>query len=134
EFAPHLNKALKRNLAKITGGRYEEAMVNSDLAVQVVVPEDGRLHSADDLSRATKDQLFLVHRLEIARLLAPTKGTAPLLLDDPFAHYDERRLRYGLEIVAETAQDQQVILFSEEPAIAALAAELCATCIVIELE
>lgn len=133
EFAPHLNEALCRNLARITGGRYHEARVDSDLSVKVVVPETGQVVSADDLSRATRDQIFLVQRLEIARLLAPTKGAAPLLLDDPFAHYDDTRLRFGLEILAETAETRQVILFSEDPAVGALAEEVCTTCRTIEL-
>ena len=134
EFAPHLNDALRRNLARITGGRYHEARVDSDLSVKIVVPDTGQVVSADDLSRATKDQIFLVQRLEIARLLAPTKGAAPLLLDDPFAHYDKFRARYGLEILAEAAKDRQVILFSEDPVLGTLAAEVCADSVLIELE
>jgi uncharacterized protein YhaN len=66
-------------------------------------------------------------------LLAPTKGPAPLLLDDPFAHYDLTRLGYGLEILAETAEERQVILFSEDPRVGPLAAELCPACRVLEL-
>ncbi len=132
EFAPHLNDALRRNLGRITGGRYTEARVDADLSVKVVVP-GGRVVSADDLSRATKDQIFLVQRLEIARLLAPTKGTPPLLLDDPFAHYDVERLRYGLEILSETAAERQVILFTEEPLLVSLAMEIAADCAMIEL-
>lgn len=133
EFAPHLNAALKRNLSRITNGRYAEAMVNAELAVHVVVPETGKLQSADELSRATKDQLFLVQRLEIARLLAPTKGKAPLILDDPFAHYDRGRLLRGLEVVAEAAEERQIIVFSEDPDLADLARDACSTCHVIEL-
>src|SRR5205085_1017282 len=133
EFAPHLNEALRRNLARITGGRYHEALVDSDLSIKVVVPETGQIVSADDLSRATRDQIFLVERLEIARLLAPTKGSAPLLLDDPFAHYDNVRLRYGLEILAETARDRQVILFSEDFDIRALVEDVCPDGNVLEL-
>ena len=38
-----------------------------------------------------------MQRLEIARLLTPTKGKPPLLLDDPLAHYDKERMRYGLD-------------------------------------
>ena len=34
EFAPHLNEALRRNLARITGGRYHEARVDHDLSVE----------------------------------------------------------------------------------------------------
>jgi DNA repair protein SbcC/Rad50 len=133
EFAPHLNAALKRNLSRITNGRYAEAMVNAELMVQVVVPETGKLQPADELSRATKDQLFLVQRLEIARLLAPTKGKAPLLLDDPFAHYDRERSRRGLEVVAEATEERQIIVFSEDPELADLAREACSACHVIEL-
>jgi uncharacterized protein YhaN len=134
EFAPHLNEALRRDLAKVTGGRYSEALVAADLAVQVVVPETGQLKSADELSRATKDQLFLVQRLEIARLLAPTKGSAPLLLDDPFAHYDRTRLRQGLELIAEAATERQIVLFSEDLELGELAREVCSTCQVITLD
>jgi DNA repair exonuclease SbcCD ATPase subunit len=134
EFAPHLNEALRRNLAKVTGGRYSEALVDGDLAVRVVVPETGQLKPADELSRATRDQLFLVQRLEIARLLAPTKGSAPLLLDDPFAHYDRTRLRHGLELIAEAATERQIVLFSEDPELGNLAREVCSSCAVITLD
>lgn len=133
EFAPHLNEALRRNLGRITGGRYDEAMVDTDLSVKVVIRGSGHVVSADDLSRATKDQIFLVQRLEIARLLAPTKGVAPLLLDDPFAHYDRDRLRYGIEVLGEAANDRQVILFSEDLELADVVNEVCAGCHVIEL-
>jgi DNA repair protein SbcC/Rad50 len=133
EFAPYLNKALAANVARITGERYTEAGVDSELAVSVVAPETGSLKSADDLSRATKDQLFLVQRLEIARLLTPTKGTPPLLLDDPFAHYDEERMRYGLELVAEAAEERQIILFSEDRSLVESARQVCPSCEVIEL-
>jgi uncharacterized protein YhaN len=108
-------------------------MVDAELGVRIVVPETGKLQSADELSRATKDQLFLVQRLEIASLLAPSKGRAPLLLDDPFAHYDSGRLRFGLEVVAEAALERQIILFSEDDELAALAGDLCEDCHVIEL-
>jgi DNA repair exonuclease SbcCD ATPase subunit len=133
EFAPHLNQALKKNLARLTGGRYADAMVDAGLGVSVVVPETGKLQSADELSRATKDQIFLVERLEIARLLAPTKGRAPLLLDDPFARYDRGRLRHGLEVLAEAATERQIVVFSEDPDLAGHAREVCQTCHVIEL-
>ncbi len=134
EFAPHLNEALRRDLERITGGRYSEAVVDGDLAVQVVVPETGQLKPADELSRATKDQLFLIERLEIARLLAPTKGTSPLLLDDPFAHYDRGRLEQALELIGEAAQERQIIVFSEDAMLAELARQVCGSCAIIELE
>jgi DNA repair exonuclease SbcCD ATPase subunit len=133
EFAPHLNEALERNVERITGGRYKRALVDGELNVSVELAGDGMVKSADELSRATKDQLFLIERLEIARLLAPSKGSAPLLLDDPFAHYDRTRLGLGLSVVAEVAEERQVVVFSEDRALIDEARGRCPDCAVIEL-
>lgn len=131
-FAPHLRAALERNLPRITSGRYSEAAVDDTLNIVVTAPETGRQISANDLSRGTKDQVFLVERFEIARLLHP-KGEAPLLLDDPFARFDPHRLRLGLDLLCEVAADRQVVVFTEDPRIATLAAESCAGCRTIQL-
>jgi DNA repair exonuclease SbcCD ATPase subunit len=133
QFQPHLRAALIKNLPRITAGRYEDAEIDNELRVHVIAPGVGRQVGVDQLSRATRDQIFLVERLEIARLLAPTKGSAPLLLDDPFAHYDAKRLRFGLELVREAAEERQVIVFSEDEDLPELAEEICGDCKVIEL-
>jgi DNA repair exonuclease SbcCD ATPase subunit len=132
KFQPHLRDALRKNLPRITGGRYSEVEVDSELRVQVIAPVGGQVR-ADQLSRGTQDQIFLVQRLEIARILAPTKGAAPLLLDDPFARYDAKRLRFGLQLLGEAAAERQVIVFSEDSNLPALAKELCGDCHVVEL-
>ncbi len=124
-FAPRLNEALGRSLPRITAGRYREALVSDDLAVKVRAPETGTFVEPSQLSRATQDGIFLVQRLAIARLLDPTLGAAPLLLDDPFARFDRRRLRLGVDLLADMAEDRQVILFTDDPALEELAAEIC---------
>lgn len=133
QFAPHLNAALEVNLPRITDGRYRSATVDDNLDIHVVAPETGTQVSVEDLSRATKDQIFLIQRLEIARLLDPTTGSAPLLLDDPFAHFDDTRLRLGLEVIRDVAAQRQVILFSEEASLIELAQSVCGACVVVEL-
>ena len=90
--APHLNAALARTLPRLTRDRYREAMVGDDLSIRVVAPETGHVVDVERLSRGTRDQIALVQRLELARLLDPSGGGAPLLLDDCFAHTDEHRL------------------------------------------
>ena len=133
QFAPHLNAALEANLPRITDGRYRSATVDDNLDIHVIAPETGNQVSVEELSRATKDQVFLVQRLEIARLLDPTTGSAPLLLDDPFAHFDDTRLRLGLEVIRDVAAQRQVVLFSEETSLIELAQSVCGACVVIEL-
>lgn len=131
--APHLNEALRRELPRITRGRYAEGAVDEDLQVKLYAPESGGLVPIEQLSRGTRDQVALVQRLEIARLLDPTAGSAPLLLDDPFAHFDPERLRLGAELLAEVAASRQVILFTEDPEVARRVCEACASCAQIEL-
>lgn len=131
-FAPHLRAALERNLPRITIGRYQEAAVDDMLNIMVTAPETGRQVSVNDLSRGTKDQIFLVERFEIARLLHPS-GEAPLLLDDPFAHFDETRLRLGLDLLVEISTERQVVVFTEDIRVANLATERCSDCRTIEL-
>ncbi len=131
--APRLNKALRRELPRITRGRYKEGTVDEDLAVKLYAPESGRLVSIEQLSRGTRDQVALIQRLEIARLLDPSAGEAPLLLDDPFAHFDSERLRLGVELIAEVAERRQVILFTENVEVAQKVRDACPSCALIEL-
>ncbi|HWX45872.1 MAG TPA: AAA family ATPase [Solirubrobacteraceae bacterium] len=131
--APHLNEALRRALPRITRGRYCEAAVDEDLAIRLHAPESGGFVSVEQLSRGTRDQVALVQRLEIARLLDPTAGRAPLLLDDPFAHFDPERLRLGAELLAEVAGHRQAIVFTESPEVASRIREACPGCALIEL-
>jgi hypothetical protein len=112
--APHLNAALARELPRITRGRYREAMVDDDLTIRVVAPGTGGIADVELLSRGTRDQIALVQRLELARLLDPTGGGAPLLLDDCFAHTDTFRLPLVIDLLAEVAAHRQVILFSHD--------------------
>jgi len=123
-FAPHLNSALARDLPRITGGRYARATVGDTLDIMVVVPETGALVSVEALSRGTQDQIALVERLALARMLDPTTGSAPLLLDDPLGHTDPERRRQALELIAELAASRQIVLTTEDPTVAELAEQL----------
>ena len=134
EFAPRLNARLAETLPRITRGRYREALVDADLNVTVVAPETGLYVSVEQLSCGTRDQIFLVQRLELACLLDTTAGAAPLLLDDPFAHFDLPRLRLGVALLAEIAEARQVILFTEDTRVVDLARAADPAVTVVELE
>ncbi|MDQ2984377.1 MAG: AAA family ATPase [Actinomycetota bacterium] len=132
-FRPVLEEALSDDLPLITDGRYAEVEIDDELNVFVIAPETGLRVAADSLSRGTQDQIFLVQRLAIANLLDRSGGIAPLLLDDPFAHFDRMRLKLGLKLLDQAAETRQVILFSEDEHLLAPAQEICSGCNVIEL-
>jgi uncharacterized protein YhaN len=133
QVAPHLKRALERNLPRVTGSRYAEAAVDDQLQIRVVPPETPNSVDVDALSRGTQDQIYFLERLELARLLDRTIDRPPLLLDDPFVHFDAERRSFALELLVEAAGDgRQVILFSTDTRLADEARDLC-DCHVIEL-
>jgi len=133
EFAPALRAALERHLPKVTAERYAEAFVDEELGIKVRAPETGEIVGTERLSRGTQDQIFLIERLEIAQMLDRTTGGAPLLLDDPFDRFDLERLRLGLEVLNEVAQQRQVVLFSEDDYVVDAVKSVCSGCRLIEL-
>lgn len=133
KFAPHLNSALQRHLPRITDGRYVSAVVDEDLQIRVQAPENNKLVPVSVLSRGTQDQIYFIQRLEIVRLLDPTTGEAPLLLDDAFTRFDAKRLKLAFGILAEVASERQVVLFSEDEGMMRRADELGVACTIIRL-
>jgi len=86
-----------------------------DLDYVVTLADGRRLDAARadrQLSRGMRDQLVLAVRLALARFLARPGDPLPLLLDDPFAHYDDARFRRGMAVLAEEAPGHQIILLT----------------------
>jgi uncharacterized protein YhaN len=112
-FARRLETYAARDLATVTGGRYGEIFVDATtLAVRVRVPETAAIESLDVLSSGTRDQIYLLVRFAMARMFAEGLEQPPLLLDDPFAFWDERRIERCLPLIAENAFTAQTILFT----------------------
>jgi DNA repair exonuclease SbcCD ATPase subunit len=123
DFAPRLNASLEAGMSRLTDGRYTHAFVDEELRVRVEAPETGAVVELDRLSVGTQKQAYLVQRLELVRLLCPGDGALPVLLDDPFAHFDADRLARTLEWLAEAARERQIVLFATQRRVAELAPE-----------
>ena len=117
----------------MTNGRYDQVEIDDELNLSLIAPETGRMVPADRLSKGTQDQIFFVERLEMIDLLDPTTGEAPLLLDEPFAHFDGHRLTAALQLLAEETHERQVMLFTCDDDLVAAACEACDDPAVIRL-
>ena len=106
DVAPLLGAALAEPIGRLTGGRYATAFVKDDLGVRLETPERGEVVDLAALSHGTQRQAYLVQRLELVRLLCPEGATPPILLDDPFAHFDAERVERTLAYLADLAADQ----------------------------
>ena len=133
-FAPHLQRALERTLPSFTSNRYRDVTIADDLSISVIAPETGSQVPADCLSFGTQDQIYLVQRLEIAKMLIPTTGPVPLLLDEPFAEFDEERERSAVQLLCQEAEERQVVVFSHDRRLADLVTEIRDAPHLIELD
>ena len=63
------------------------------------------------MSQGTVDQLYVSLRLAISVVMSE-RYKMPLMMDDAFVHFDEKRTNNMLAIVKQLAEQQQVIIFT----------------------
>jgi exonuclease SbcC len=109
---------VSRYLATLTDDRYRK--ISAEAAVpEGVLRRDGRAISYDLLSEGTKDLFALAVRLAMAEFFLGS-GEGFLLLDDPLVDLDPQRRERAAGILAEFAGKYQLVLFTCQPAHAAL--------------
>ena len=125
KFARRLADYASRTFARVTGDRYHDLRVDpTTLAVRVRVPETGEIVDVDRLSAGTREQAYLVTRLAMVQMFAEGLEVAPLLLDDPFAFWDDARTERCLPLLAGGSgadggqHDAQVVFFTTSIAFA----------------
>ena len=115
QFAPKLEKLMSDGLNQSTYGRYPDLHVDpGTLAVAVVAPETGQPVSAEFLSTGTRELVYLMLRVSVARLMSRTGEQLPLLLDDPLVQSDRRRQEQTLAYLSQLAEEMQVFLFTKD--------------------
>ena len=98
-------------IAAITSGCYHRVKADPELNLSLFSPGRGDWVGEEDLSLATREQLYFAARLALVRLVTDNKRP-PVMLDDPFAHYDPERLRAVMLVLKEFSRTHQVILFT----------------------
>ena len=113
-IAPKLARHASKYLAEITEQRYSELLLSRDLTVSVRIPQTNRMDDAPEksLSKGTVDQIYLALRLALIQAISEDKEASPMLLDDPFANYDDIRLERTLRLLDKLAHENQILLFT----------------------
>jgi DNA repair exonuclease SbcCD ATPase subunit len=105
----YLEKRMVADLDRVTGGRYRRVKVDDrTLDIAVFAPEKGGWVDARELSQGTLDQVYLVARLGLVRLVTADRRP-PLIFDDPFVTFDDARADRAIELLRELTGDFQVI-------------------------
>lgn len=89
---------------KLTNGKYEALSITEDGYFEAVAIS-GLHFPIVELSQATKEQAYISLRLALAASVIET-APFPIIIDDPFVHFDEGRLSRMIEVLNESKQHQ----------------------------
>lgn len=110
QFAPIINRDVSQMIDLVTDGKYTQVKINDNLDVTVENPVTKEIIDIDSLSGGTMDQLYFALRFSI---ISSIRGeNLPLILDDCFIQYDNRRLENMLEYLSKINKEKQILLFT----------------------
>lgn len=108
-IAPKFTNKLSKSISNITSGKYSNVRFNDDIGL-IVELEDGNYIQASKLSVGTIDQLYLSLRLSMVEELSEEK--MPIILDEVFAYFDDKRLENVLSYLYKRFGNRQIIIFT----------------------
>lgn len=108
--SPRLADYAGKLMAVMTDGKYSELGV--DGAISLSYLSEGGAHDAAYLSKGTRESAYFALRLALADLLCKEEKL-PLILDESFAHTDDRRTKQMLRILmALASEDTQSLVLT----------------------
>ena len=111
-FSPELGRVAAEYMAKMTGGRYTDVLINRDFSALARTATDAVARESEYLSAGTLDLLYLAVRLAVCELALPDGEPCPLIIDDALVNLDETRQAQAMELLRDIAKKRQVILFT----------------------
>lgn len=110
ERFPKMLKAAQEYFALLTGGRY----TGIDLAKKLtVIRQDGKKRDVKYLSRGTAEQLYFALKLAFVEQIKD-KINLPILIDDSFVNFDDRRVGYIEQLLKRISENNQVLIFTAQ--------------------
>ena len=107
ETGEEFSRRVSELLVQMTGGRYSSISLDDRMDVNINTPD--RLLKISQVSFGTMNQIYFALRIAAGELLSGGKNL-PLLLDEPFAMYDDERLKDALTFLA--GSGRQTLLFT----------------------
>lgn len=101
-----MNTEVSAIMDAITDGKYNRLWVDENLHVQLM--SNGKKISMDQVSRGTLEQIYFAIRMAATKILHEEE--CPVILDDAFGYYDDRRLAQTFRWLKDSKR--QVIIFS----------------------
>ncbi|MEK5236438.1 AAA family ATPase [Paenibacillus sp. FSL L8-0470] len=117
---------------KLTEGEYLRIVMTLGHKELKAEHKDAGLLDSGLLSRGTAEQLYLAIRLALAETMT-RQASLPLLFDDLFVNFDERRLHAALALIGELSVSRQIVMMTCHRHVAEAAARLIPAAAVISV-
>lgn len=106
---PSIKSSMGERLSEITGGKYSDVLIDSEFNIKVYDAETDSYIESQALSAGTVDQIYLAHKLAV---LDSFSEELPIVFDDSFVNYDDRRLANTLKGLERVSKAHQIIIFT----------------------
>lgn len=98
---------------QLTDGRYSGVTIDPRSFEVTVAGIEKVAVPAGSLSRGARDQLYFAMRVVVVEIMAADRAL-PLILDDPFLHFDDRRLARVERMLERVGVTHQIILLTHD--------------------
>ena len=113
EHQPALLHDVESLFSKMTAGRYTKVHRRLDEEGTLVVEQqDGQNKEPSQLSRGTREQLYLAMRLAYIRRYCNENEPLPLVMDDVLVNFDEERAKSTLAVLSDMSSIVQIVLLT----------------------
>ncbi len=112
DFNPKLDSRASEIFKLLTDGAYHKIHIGKDYGI--VVNKNSGFYDCENFSSGTIDQAYLALRIAISEFIS-SDNNVPLILDDAFIQYDDKRLEKVIKFFEEYAnseKERQVIVFT----------------------
>ena len=115
ERQPAVIQRAQKFFANVTEGRYENVFAPPGEQTVTVVERSGRHKQPAELSRGTREQLYLALRFGLIREFGERAESLPVIVDEVLVNFDPPRAQRAAEAFAELSLTNQVLVFTCHP-------------------
>jgi uncharacterized protein YhaN len=113
EKLPRVIQTAESHLELLTNGEYNKIRSKQEDHF-IVIRKDGMAFTPDELSQGTKEQMYIALRFALVSILKDVYSM-PVIIDDGFVNFDEKRTEAVLKLLEQLKQETQVLFFTCHP-------------------
>ena len=123
ERQPSVVQHAQEFFSRVTDKRYNRLFAPLGKETITVVDGSGASKQPEELSRGTREQLYLALRFGLIREFGEHAERLPVVVDEALVNFDPGRARLAAEAFAELSETNQVLVFTCHPSTAEMFAE-----------